>query len=114
MAAQFYRAIQTHWRTPPPPSPTAADKVSAPPDGWPELQRLLRQCRGVYRELPRDVVTSAYCGGPLLGNGEIGATIGGDAASQTIYLNRLDFWNQGLGGITISAATSHSMATRRR
>ena len=106
MAAKFYEAIKTHWKTQPAPAGAkpVAKAVPAPAlDGWPEVQKLLRRCCGIYRELPRNVVTGGYCGGPLLGNGEIGAAIGGDAASQTIYLNRVDFWNRGLGGVTISA-----------
>jgi alpha-L-fucosidase 2 len=106
MAAKFYQAIKAHWKAQPAPAksrPSAKPAPSTPLDGWPELRELLFRSRGIYRELPRNVVTHGYCGGPLLGNGEIGAAIGGDAASQSIYLNRVDFWNRGLGGVTITA-----------
>ena len=131
MAEKFYQAIKEHWKTLPVPradvdlSPASRiarrsviEEMNQPrasvlanasgyhgirPSDWLELQRLLFRSRGIYRELPKNVVTDGYCGGPLLGNGEIGAAIGGDATSQTIYLNRVDFWNRGLGGVTISA-----------
>jgi hypothetical protein len=76
-------------------SPAAAD--------WPTVQRLLRECAGVYTDLPQDVVTSSYTGGPILGNGEIGATLGGTPDCQTLYLNRLDNWGRALGGLSITA-----------
>ncbi len=40
--------------------------------------------------LPSDLATDA----PLLGNGDLGAVIGGDGAKQVFYLGKNDFWTQ--------------------
>lgn len=40
--------------------------------------------------IPSDLATDA----PLLGNGDLGAVIGGDGAKQIFYLGKNDFWTQ--------------------
>lgn len=42
------------------------------------------------KRLPTDTMTDA----PLLGNGDLGAAIGGDGAEQVFYLGKNDFWTQ--------------------
>jgi len=73
-------------------------------DGDDALSSLLRECTGVYTALPEGVVTESYTRGPILGNGEIGVTVGGTPEQQTLYVNRVDFGCRALGGVTIAAS----------
>ncbi len=68
-----------------------------------DLSALLRQATGIYTLLPEGVVTESYTRGPILGNGEVGVTMGGTPEEQTLYMNRVDFGCRALGGVTIKA-----------
>jgi len=78
-----------------------------------ELDAILRRCTGIYTALPEGVVTVSYTHGPILGNGEFGATIGGTPQSQTVFMNRVDFGAKALGGVTILAQPGSSPASYR-
>lgn len=93
--------------------PLVAGYGAPPTIEWPIVQRTLSECVGVYTNLPRDVITGGYTGGALLGNGEIGATIGGVPESQTVYLNRMDYWVRALGGLSITATAGSDPAQFR-
>lgn len=72
---------------------------------WQQLSSLLEDCTGYFDDASRltDVPGEKWTDGPLLGNGEIGATFAGDGISQTVYVNRNDNWAWSLGGVTITA-----------
>lgn len=78
-----------------------------------ELDDVLKDTTGVYTNLPTGVVTISYTKGPILGNGEIGVTIGGNSESQTLYMNRVDFGAKALGGVTILAQPRSSPSSYR-
>jgi len=78
-----------------------------------ELDAILRQTTGVYTAIPEGVVTRSLTAGPILGNGEVGVTIGGAPEAQTLYMNRVDFGARALGGVTILAEPGSSPASYR-
>ncbi|MDO3678218.1 glycosyl hydrolase family 95 catalytic domain-containing protein [Paenibacillus ehimensis] len=78
---------------------------------WRELQSLASsRLTGVYAKLPGNF--KGYADGPLLGNGDVGTVSGGTADSQTIYIDKNDFWMKSskltVGGVTV---TNHSHGT---
>ena len=68
---------------------------------WPEVQKIVRACTGVYDELPKKVVVPDYTGAPILGNGAIGVVVAGTESSQTLYMHPLANAGKALGGVTI-------------
>ncbi len=52
----------------------------------------------VFRTPPEHVPVSGVPDGPLMGNGDIGAAVGGPAELQTFYLGKNDFWYAREGG----------------
>lgn len=53
---------------------------------------------------PQYVVSRGFTAGPLLGNGDVGVTQGGDPDTQVIYISKNGMFRP-LGGITITSAT---------
>jgi hypothetical protein len=53
---------------------------------------------------PLNVVSRGFTGGPLLGNGDIGLTQGGDKDSQVLYISKNGLFRP-LGGIRITSLT---------
>ncbi|MEK3780343.1 glycosyl hydrolase family 95 catalytic domain-containing protein [Paenibacillus sp. FSL R5-0810] len=49
---------------------------------------------GVFRRPPTRIPTDTWTDAPLLGNGDIGVSIGGEAHHQTFYIGKNDFWVQ--------------------
>jgi len=72
---------------------------------------------GIYTKLPGNF--SGYADGPLLGNGDVGVVTGGTSNSQTLFIDKNDFWMKSskltVGGITVtnrSGGTAASPAYR--
>ena len=73
---------------------------------------------GIWTSPPRMVPSGKEVDGPLIGNGDIGAVIGGNSSKLSFYIGKNDMWyfgkkNQlygktiiGLGGITFDIPTS--------
>jgi alpha-L-fucosidase 2 len=49
---------------------------------------------GVFRRPPARIPTDTWTDAPLLGNGDVGVAIGGEACQQTYYIGKNDFWTQ--------------------
>ena len=90
-----------------------AETIEGRPDDWLDVRRVLEQCTGIYTDLPHYAVVCDYTGAPILGNGEIGAVMEGAAASQTIHLNRNDYFSKALGGLSITAVAGQDPAQYR-
>jgi len=43
---------------------------------------------------PKNIPTQLVVDAPILGNGDLGAAVGGDGAKQVFYLGKNDFWTQ--------------------
>ena len=82
-----------------------ADSVTAD-QGW----RIAQQYTGVWNTPPSHVPAGNTPDSPMLGNGDIGVTVGGSIANQTMYIGKNDFFSgsshaiQPLGRIVITAA----------
>jgi len=59
-------------------------------DGWSRVAKHL----GVFTQPPRRVPTGGMPDGPLLGNGDVGVTLGGPPEAQVFYLGKNDFWTR--------------------
>ncbi|MFZ2656471.1 MAG: glycoside hydrolase family 95-like protein [Victivallales bacterium] len=57
-----------------------------------------------FKTNPLNVVSRGFTGGPLMGNGDIGVTQGGDSDSQVLYISKNGMFKP-LGGITITSLT---------
>ncbi|MFI6294932.1 glycosyl hydrolase family 95 catalytic domain-containing protein [Nonomuraea sp. NPDC050790] len=80
------------------------------PTDWNEIKRILPHFNGVLTAPPEQVPTDGYPDGPLLGNGDLGAVIGGDRHTQTFHLTKSDLWTSttakdctpiAFGGVTV-------------
>ena len=85
--------------------------------GWAELEAMAEtKMTGVYTRLPGNF--SGYTDAPLLGNGDLGVVTGGTSDSQTIYIDKNDFWENSskltLGGFTITNQTSGTIPASYR
>ncbi|QKW17790.1 ricin-type beta-trefoil lectin domain protein [Kitasatospora sp. NA04385] len=89
-----------------------AATASSSSSDWAALQSLLPTLAATWSAPPTNQVTSYFPGGPLLGNGDLGAEVGGDSHSLKFYLAKNDFWNNStgkgvhpvaLGGLTLRA-----------
>ncbi len=49
---------------------------------------------GLFRRPPSRIPTDTWTDAPLLGNGDVGVSIGGEAHHQTFYIGKNDFWVQ--------------------
>jgi alpha-L-fucosidase 2 len=64
----------------------------APNQEWEEIQSILSNLIGVYDAPPANVVTNSYTAGQMMGNGDIGVTVGGDYRGVVFYVGKNDFW----------------------
>jgi hypothetical protein len=71
------------------PSATA-DTVTAT-QAW----RVVQQYQGVWTTPPSHLTSGDTVDGPLLGNGDVGVTVGGSINNQTYYLGKNDFFSLG-------------------
>ena len=65
---------------------------SLPASEWEDLQALLTSLTGVFETPPEKVVTGSYTNGALLGNGDIGVSVGGGHGTLALYIGKSDFW----------------------
>lgn len=65
---------------------------------WPEVQGIVGQYTGSYSNAPTNYISGAMSDAPLLGNGDIGVTVGGtDVYSQQFCVSKIDFITDGSG-----------------
>lgn len=50
--------------------------------------------RGVFYEPPKKIPCNGMVDAPLIGNGDVGIAVGGEAHEQTFYIGKNDFWVQ--------------------
>ncbi|GAB3976409.1 hypothetical protein GCM10029978_063210 [Actinoallomurus acanthiterrae] len=112
------------WAAPARPDGTAATVAhAAPADSaadWNAIKDFLPSLNGKWTAPPTKPVTDYFSNGPLLGNGDLGAVVGGDTHSETFYLSKNDFWNNSsangvrpipLGGLTLRTASGNDSST---
>lgn len=89
-------------------------------DDWNTLQGLLPGYAGTWSSPPTGTVTDVMTDGALLGNGDLGVTVGGDRNTLRLYLSKNDFWTSPgpdgahpitLGGLTLRRAAGTDTGT---
>lgn len=71
----------------------AAQAATAPTDPTPaQAWRIVQQYSGVWTSPPTQLTNNETPDAPLLGNGDVGAAIGGSIDDQTFYLGKNDFF----------------------
>ena len=56
-------------------------------------QKMTPKLTGKWTSPPKDVVTKRLTRGAILGNGDVGATVGGDLSTLVFYIAKSDFWS---------------------
>ena len=69
------------------------DQPDIRPDEW-------KQYTSIITQPPQNVPTPIMVDGPLMGNGDVGVTVGGPAECLDFYLSKNDFWYQAHVGET--------------
>jgi alpha-L-fucosidase 2 len=87
---------------------SAPDTNTKTPADVPESVQVVSKIFGVTTGLSTNVVARGFTDGPLMGNGDIGVTQGGDRNSQTFYISKTDMISKALGGITLTNLTQGS------
>ena len=67
------------------------------PDGdadWADIQSFLSAIQGVATNPPKDIVTTKFTSGMLMGNGDIGVVAGDTTTTQKFYFGKGDFPGQ--------------------
>lgn len=92
--------------------PTRRQGIPDDPAHAAEVLELVSRQRGVFTTQPTVIPTRKVVDGPILGNGDLGVTIGGPPELQRFFISKNDFWktkfvypNAGpapIGGIDIS------------
>jgi len=59
-----------------------------------EVRHLVEKGTAYLTRPPQRIPSDTVIDAPLLGNGDLGAAIGGDGAKQVFYLGKNDFWSQ--------------------
>jgi hypothetical protein len=99
--------------------PVRAEEEGGSEADWSAVRGLLSGIEGVATTPPSHLVTTHFTDGMLLGNGDIGVTVGGTTSTQRFLFGKSDFWgstlNPGrnrledsiisLGGLTLSSPT---------
>lgn len=70
----------------------AAAKVSRE-----EASQVISQYKGVFTSPPSRSPTDKVVDGPLMGNGDLGATVSGNPESQRFWISKCDFWKAKAG-----------------
>src|SRR4051794_29683425 len=65
---------------------TADDATAA------QALRIVQNYRGRWSAPPTNTPSGKTVDGPLLGNGDVGVTIGGGIDDQTFYIGKNEFW----------------------
>ncbi|WP_051235957.1 glycosyl hydrolase family 95 catalytic domain-containing protein [Paenibacillus pinihumi] len=57
-----------------------------------EWKQRLEKYKGVFTEPPKIVPTDKVVDSPVIGNGDLGVTISGNAEKQRLWISKTDFW----------------------
>jgi len=57
-----------------------------------DIERIVGKYKGVYDKPPAQTPTNKMPDGPLLGNGDIGVTLGGAPDELRLFISKADFW----------------------
>ncbi|MEV6013286.1 ricin-type beta-trefoil lectin domain protein [Streptomyces sp. NPDC051976] len=95
---------------------TAATPATGSTADWAAIQSFLPSLNPTWSAPPTSPTTKLEPDGPLLGNGDLTVSVGGDTHSESLYLSKNDFWTNSpgtdnvhpiaLGGITLRRPAS--------
>ncbi|WP_438453282.1 glycosyl hydrolase family 95 catalytic domain-containing protein [Streptomyces asiaticus] len=80
---------------------------------WAAIQGFLPGLNPTWSTPPTRSVTDMEPDGPLLGNGDLTVSSGGDTHTQTLYLSKNDFWTSTTGPDGVHPITLGSITFRR-